>query len=98
LRGYQGICMTVAQTSINAYKEHRASGKVGAQAKAILDFMNPGEGYSRRELHVLTGLELSSICGRVNELLEMGMLKEGSKRKCMVTKKTISPVIKDSLF
>lgn len=90
--------MTVAQTSINAYREHRASGKVGAQAKAILDFMNLGESYSRRELHVLTGLELSSICGRVNELLEMGMLKEGSKRKCMVTKKTISPVIKDSLF
>jgi hypothetical protein len=90
--------MTVAQTSINAYREHRASGKVGAQAKAILDFMNLGESYSRRELHVLTGLELSSICGRVNKLLKMGMLKEGSKRKCMVTKKTVSPVIKDSLF
>ena len=68
--------MTVAQTSIQAYKEHRATGKVGLQARAILDFMNPGESYSRRELHVLTGLELSSICGRVNELLEMGMLKE----------------------
>ena len=90
--------MTVAQTSISAYKEHIATGKVGAQAQAILDFMNQGDNYSRRELSVLTGLELSSICGRVNELLEVGLLVEGTKRKCMVTKKTVSPVIKNSLF
>jgi hypothetical protein len=90
--------MTVAQTSINAYKEHQATGKVGAQAQAILDFMQEGDNYSRRELAVLTGLELSSICGRVNELLEVGLLVEGTKRKCMVTKKTVSPVIKNSLF
>jgi hypothetical protein len=90
--------MTVAQTSISAYKEHIATGRVGTQAQAILDFMNPGESYSRRELHVLTGLELSSICGRVNELLAIGLLVEGSKRKCRVTKKTISPVMKESLF
>jgi hypothetical protein len=90
--------MTVAQTSISAYKEHIATGKVGAQAQAILDFMNQGDNYSRRELSVLTGLELSSICGRVNELLEVGLLVEGTKRKCMVTKKTVCPVIKNSLF
>ena len=40
--------MTVAQTSISAYKEHIATGKVGAQAQAILDFMNQGDNYSRR--------------------------------------------------
>ena len=90
--------MTVADTSIKAYKEHIATGKVGAQAQSILEFMNPGEAYSRRELAVLTGLELSSICGRVNELLSIGLLVEGVKRKCRVTKKTISPIMKESLF
>jgi len=90
--------MTVAQTSIKAYKEHRASGLVGKQAQAILDFMTPGVSYSRRELARKMGLDLSSVCGRVNELLEIGMLTEGSKRRCTITHKTIVPVIKDSLF
>lgn len=90
--------MSVATTSIDAYREHKASGKVGRQAQQILDSMIPGVHYSRRELMISTGLELSSICGRVNELLAIGMIKEGSPRKCSITKKTVSPVVKDSLF
>jgi hypothetical protein len=90
--------MTVADTSIEAYKEHKAKGLVGKQAQAILDFMTPGVSYSRREISQKSGLELSSVCGRVNELLAIGMLVEGSKRKCLITHKTIVPVIKDSLF
>ncbi len=90
--------MTVADTSIEAYKEHKAKGLVGKQAQAILDFMTPGVSYSRRELSRKMGLELSSVCGRVNELLAIGMLTEGAKRKCLITHKTIVPIIKDSLF
>ena len=90
--------MTVAQTSIQAYREHKAQGLCGKQAQSILDFMHPGMGYSRRELARKMGLDLSSVCGRVNELLELGMLKEGSKRRCTITHKTIIPVFKDSLF
>ena len=90
--------MSVAQTSINAYKEHRAAGKVGQQAQSILDSMDSGFGYSRRELAKKTGLELSSVCGRVNELLSLGLLVEGEKRRCLITNKTIAPVVKDSLF
>ena len=61
--------MTVAQTSIAAYKEHIATGKVGAQAQAILDFMKQGDNYSRRELAVMTGLELHPIHPRDEQLL-----------------------------
>jgi len=32
--------MTVAETSIIAYKEHRATGKVGSQALSIFDAMD----------------------------------------------------------
>lgn len=90
--------MSVAETSINAYKEHKAQGKVGTQAMRIFDAMLFGKDYSRRELVGITGLELSSVCGRVNEMLQVGMLKEVAPRKCKVTGKTINPVVKTSLF
>jgi hypothetical protein len=88
--------MSVATTSREAYKEHRATGKVGAQAQKILDKMQPGVEYSRRELVELTGLELSSICGRVNELLGSGLIQEGKTRPCRVTGKSVHPVYRNS--
>jgi predicted transcriptional regulator len=84
--------MTVANTSIEAYDAHKAAGKVGAQANMILGIMNSSQNYSRREIARLAGIELSSVCGRVNELLEVGLLVEDPKRKCSVTGKTINPV------
>lgn len=90
--------MTVADTSIKAYKEHRSSGKISTQAQHILDCMKFGVTYSRRELIAVTGLELSSICGRVNEMLSAGILKEGPQRKCGITHKTITPVERAGLF
>jgi hypothetical protein len=90
--------MGVAITSIFAYKEHKETGKVGNQAMSIFHKMDLNKDYSRREIVQLTGLELSSVCGRVNEMLQAGLLKEVSQRKCSVTGKTIKPVVKISLF
>ena len=84
--------MTVASTSIEAYKEHKETGKLGRQASAILERMSPGMDYSRKELSRLTGFELSAICGRVNELLSVGLLEELESRKCSITGKNIHPV------
>jgi len=89
--------MPVTDTSIQAYKEHRSEGKVNTQANSIYRSMQVGKDYSRRELVAITLIELSSVCGRVNELLQLGLLKEGKKRKCRVTGKTIIPVYKDIL-
>jgi hypothetical protein len=47
---------------------------------------------------LVTGLELSSICGRVNELVKLGMLQEQSPRKCGITGRRVVPVIKPGLF
>lgn len=88
----------IAETSIIAYKEHKAAGKVGSQALSLFDAMEFHKDYSRRELANLAGLELSSVCGRVNEMLQIGMLKEVSSRKCKITGKTVKPVVKISLF
>jgi hypothetical protein len=91
----------VSETSISAYYQHQQEGKVGAQANAIFGKMQVGKDYSRRELSKITNIELNSICGRVAELLAVGLIKESQKRKCSQTGKTISPVYKeftDSLF
>ena len=93
-----GGSMSVAFTSVDAYNQHKAQGKTSTQAQHILDFLAFGKDYSRREISGLTGLELSSVCGRVNELLSVGALKEVVPRKCKVTGKTIKPVVKNSLF
>jgi len=84
--------MTVASTSIEAYIEHKDTGKVGKQASVILEKMSPTTDYSRKELARLTGFELSAICGRVNELLSMGLLEELPSRKCSITGKNIHPI------
>jgi hypothetical protein len=89
--------MPVTDTSIQAYHEHRSEGKVNTQANSIYRSMQVGKDYSRRELVAITLIELSSVCGRVNELLQLGLLKEGKKRKCRITGKTIIPVYKDIL-
>lgn len=90
--------MSVANTSREAYYSHRDSGRLGRQAKQILDMMRPGVEYSRRELAEATGVDLSSICGRINELLGSKLLKEGEARPCRLTGKRVKPVYKDSLF
>ncbi len=90
--------MTVAETSIIAYDQHKAQGKVGRQAKSLFDFMDFNVDYSRRELARFTGMELSSVCGRINEMILVGMIREGEKRKCQITGRLVSPVYKDNLF
>lgn len=86
--------MTVAETSITSYHDHRASGRLSAQCQHILDAMHAGWPYSRRELVEITQLELSSICGRVNELVAIGLLTEGAPRKCNITGRMVKPVLK----
>jgi len=90
--------MSVAETSVMAYKEHRATGKVGSQAMYIFETMGFNKDYSRREIVQITGLELSSVCGRINEMLQSGMIEELVPRKCNITGKTIKPIVKLSLF
>lgn len=86
--------MSVASTSIENYHQHRDSGRLGKQQQLILDGMRGGESYSRRELAAHLGLELSSICGRVNELVASGYLEELPTRRCSVTGKSVHPVAK----
>lgn len=92
--------MSVATTSIENYREHRSSGKLGAQAREILEFLakHTHRDWSRAELADDLDLRLSSVCGRVNELIHGGYLDMAPTRKCQVTGKKIHPVRLKGLF
>lgn len=88
--------MAVADTSIENYHLHRDSGQLTRQQLEILQVMKHGYDYSRAELSELTGIKVSSVCGRVNELLNMTppYLCEAPKRHCKVTGRTVHPVFR----
>ena len=75
-----------------AYNEVQSTSKDITQAQDILSHIIPGYDYSRQELKQLTGLEINSVCGRVNELLKAGKLEQGEIRACNVTGRTIRSV------
>jgi DNA-binding IclR family transcriptional regulator len=83
----------IATTSRDAYDEHLESGKLGEQQrKLMLWFHTHGGRYTRAEIASTTGMRLSSVCGRVNELIQLGYLEEGDRRKCIVTGRSAHPV------
>lgn len=92
--------MNVATTSIEAYREHRSSGKLGDQAREIVEFLalRTDRDWSRAELSEAIGLRLSSVCGRVNELLHTQHIEAAPARACTVTGKKINPVRLKGLF
>lgn len=83
----------VATTSKLAYREHEEEGKVGKQAREILSFMlRRRRDWSRSELSEELCMRLSSVCGRVNELMAAGKVAHGDMRKCRITGRKVNPV------
>lgn len=91
--------MTARRISIEAYHRHLESGKALTQWQRIYEWLytyygpvnyNPEafpayEGCTRAELAEKLHLRVSSVCGRVKELLDAGMIEELPRRKCTVT-------------
>ena len=92
--------MSVATTSIENFREHRSSGKLGRQAQALVKFLalHTERDWSRAEIAQATGMQLSSVCGRVNELIHSMHLEPAPNRKCFITNKTVCPVRLRGLF
>ena len=85
--------MTVTKTSKQAYDELVSSGKAATQRGIILNAMlRQYRGLTRRELSTVSGLEINAVCGRVNELVKNGALKEDREVRCPTTGKTVSLV------
>lgn len=80
-------------TSRDAFAEHRETGKLGKQQQQVFAVLTrTGQAFTRAELAARTGLPVSSICGRVRELLDLKVIVEDPRRPCTVTKKSAHPV------
>ncbi|WP_213761957.1 hypothetical protein [Caballeronia sp. dw_19] len=77
--------MRAAQTQIDAY--HAMPGRqLSAQKQMVLDlFMAHTTMLTRRDIADRTNMAMSSVCGRVRELLDAEMLAVRGKRECIET-------------
>lgn len=82
----------IASTSIDAYRS--LGPKLGHQQAIIVAYIsrNCHRDFTRCELAEATGLRLSSVCGRVAELLKAQTIVEGVRRPCRVTGVSAHPL------
>ena len=66
----------IRDTSLMAYKEISEEGKIDTQRIEIIRILNKFKALTREEIHKLTGLMYSSVCGRVRELMIEGLVYE----------------------
>lgn len=81
-------------------------GALAKQQKRIVEFLaaHPEDDFTRKEIAAAIGMEHSTVCGRVNELLEYDptampnnprsrqWLDELAPRKCRISEKSAKPL------
>ena len=81
-------------TSKIAYDQLKDSGGKQTQEERIVEILrDKGMSMSLREISALTGYEINAVSGRVNTLKKEGRVLEGTRRKCFITNRLITPVI-----
>ena len=80
--------MTARSISKEAYARHIESGKRDVQWVKIYRYIAslPLWPKTRSELSMILDIRMSSVCGRVNELIKAGLLVELGRRECRITK------------
>ena len=78
--------------SIEAYEKHINSGKALTQWVRIYQYLQWSRPVTRLELSERTDIRLSSVCGRVNELIKAELIEEYERRQCSITKEPAHPV------
>ena len=80
--------MTVSDTSVRAYRALTLD-LVSRCQRQILDGMDFGRLYSRRELEKVANMRTGPVCGRVKELLEAGWLEVIGEKVCSESGKQV---------
>ena len=75
-------------TSRSSYRTVKTDGTMGRQQQMILSLLKKRPGKTRLEISHLSGIRLSSVCGRVDELIRAGKLEDNHKRICSISKRT----------
>ena len=81
------------ETSKIAYAQLKDIGGKQTQEERIVEILrDKGMSMSLREISALTGYEINAVSGRVNTLKKEGRVLEGTRRKCFITNRLITPV------
>ncbi|MDR5736158.1 hypothetical protein QCE47_27990 [Caballeronia sp. LZ025] len=78
--------MKASQTQIDAY-HNMSSKQISAKQQMVLDVFDGDKSVTltREEISSRTNLKLSSVCGRVHELVQAGNLAVRGSVKCVAT-------------
>lgn len=79
----------VKDTSLLAYQEHKASGRALSQRLQIFEFIKANQPVTRKQIELGLGIGINAVCGRVNKLLEMGLIEVAFKNYCPITGKYV---------
>jgi len=87
----------IKETSFLAYCENRASGRNLRQRMQILEFIKAHQPCNRNQISLGLGLRITSVTGRVRELIEAGEVEVAFKAPDPETKRLVEYLqIKDS--
>lgn len=77
-------------TKLVSYLEETASGRRTTVRQKIMDLLlNRSKGYTRFEIATALNLRLSSVCGRINEILYDGMAEVVGEKEDPQTRKIV---------
>lgn len=77
----------MSRFSLSAYEDLRDAGELSRQERIVFNTVTLHGPMTREEIEEKSGLRLASVCGRVNKLLEKGVLVEVGEKKNPVTGK-----------
>ena len=80
------------ETSKIAYDQLKTGGRQTQEERIVEILREKQMSMSRREISAMTGFEINAVSGRVNTLIKEGRVLEGTRRKCFVTNRLITPV------
>lgn len=78
----------VRDTSLEAYEKLRHY--LAESQIEVFKYINQHPHSTRKEISVDTHLSINNVTGRVNELIKVGIVKEGEKRQCCITKNIVN--------
>lgn len=81
--------MTVRDTSLEAYRDIRESGVMGARQLQVYDHLAKAPApITDKELSVQSGIPINVVTPRRGELNKMKLIKDVGKRPCTITTRT----------
>lgn len=88
MEGGQGV--SARAISIRYYHEHVRSGKALTQWMRLYRAIKDQPLVTRAQLEYLTHIRLTSVCGRVRELIDAGLIGEVEGIRCPITGNMVS--------